>query len=56
MTEIISNSTTKEIRYSVEFLTSREEGKESDGPSYLKRVSDSKNPYIVIRVEESEVN
>lgn len=25
-------------------------------PSYLKRVSDSKNPYIVIRIEESEVN
>ena len=36
LTEIISNSTAKEIRYAVKFLTQREEGKEYEGPFYLK--------------------
>ena len=37
LTEVISNSTAKEIRYAVEFLTTRGEGgKEYPGPYYLK--------------------
>ena len=36
LTEVISNSTAKEIRYAVEFNTTREGGKEYPGPQYLK--------------------
>ena len=35
-TEVISNSTAKEIKYAVEFLTTKEGGEEYAGPFYLK--------------------
>ena len=35
-TEVISNSTAKEIKYAVEFLTTKEGGEEYPGPFYLK--------------------
>ena len=56
LTEVITDSKVKEVRYAVEFLTSQEEQKEYPGPYYLKievTVESGYSPLLCFSHEDS---